>query len=310
MNKEVLHVIVPYFNHTNARVNRRNLELCLRNLSITPDCRVVLVEGIWNREAALPDFSSPHVRHLKFDLQSPIWVKENLINLGIASLGEEGECAAWIDKDIQFLNPEWASETVRRLKDVDILQPWSRALFLDEDHEVEKELKKTETFDSYQGSDDSKGVMSFHAARQLGDPDLGHPGNAWAISRTFFRKIGGLFDRCIIGGGDSFLVAHIDNRYRGGDSKVAENYGRFAEEQAFLFRDVRAGGMMGTIVHHHHGEMGKRNYLERYGLLRAYGFDVENDLSYAENGTLKLSNPGLEKAILEYFHSRNEHLIP
>ena len=41
MNKEVLHVIVPYFNHTNARVNRRNLELCLRNLSITPECRVV-----------------------------------------------------------------------------------------------------------------------------------------------------------------------------------------------------------------------------------------------------------------------------
>ena len=37
----------------------------------------------------LPDFSESLFRHLKFNLRKPIWVKENLINLGIDSLGEE-----------------------------------------------------------------------------------------------------------------------------------------------------------------------------------------------------------------------------
>jgi hypothetical protein len=175
---------------------------------------------------------------------------------------------------------------------------------------MEEVLDTIDSFQPYNGVKETGGVLSFCSARQLGDPDLGHPGNAWAVSKSFYRKIGGLFERCIIGGGDSFLSASIDNRYRGGDSRVAENYGRFADEMPSRFRDVRAGAMVGTIVHHHHGEMGKRNYLKRYGLLRSHGFDVEKDLTHAENGTLKLSNPGLEKAILEYFHSREEHLIP
>ena len=307
MNREVLHIILPYFNHTNARVNRRNLELCLRNLSITQDCRVVLVEGIWNREAELPDFSDQRIRHLKFDLQSPIWVKENLINLGVASLGEDWECAAWIDKDHCFLNPEWARDTVRLLGDFDIVQPWSRLLSLNQDYEPE-DLECVEAFrqQGLAGLSDPRGMESFCHAREHGGRS-GQWGHAWAIRRTCYRLIGGLFDRCIIGGGDAAFASCI-----GGDftPPYLEMYRPVLEDRARLLAGARTSSVRGTLIHYHHGDLNRRDYLNRFANLEQAGYDPFGDISYAENGTLKLSNPGLEKAILEYFHSREEHLIP
>ncbi len=310
MSDRKLHVIIPYFNHTNARVSERNLELCLRNLSLNSDCRVVLVEGIWNREAELPDYSDRIFRHLKFDLQSPIWVKENLINLGIESLGEDWEFAAWIDKDIQFLNPDWAQEAMHKLQEVDILQPWSRVLFLNSRYEVKDSSPNVQSLQKYQGAGENGGLVSFSRALSYGDSNGGHPGNAWAVRKSFFKKIGGLFDQCIVGGGDSVLVACLDALYKCRDPDRASNFGVFLNEYTPRFRNVIAGWMDGTILHHHHGEMEKRNYLGRYGLLRKCGFNAESQLSYDANGTLKLTNDGLEKAILDFFLSREEHLIP
>jgi hypothetical protein len=211
MSDQKLHVIIPYFNHTNARVSRRNLELCLRHLSITPDCRVVLVEGIWNREAELPDWSGRIFRHLKFDLQSPIWVKENLINLGIKSLGEEWEYAAWIDKDIQFLNPAWAQETVLKLEQCDLLQPWSRLLLLDEFYEVLDDYENVtgSGFGMLHETKDIKGGKSFCQKRDEGGVG-GFPGYSWAINKSCFKKTGGFFDLCIVGGGDAIIPLYFD----------------------------------------------------------------------------------------------------
>jgi hypothetical protein len=307
MNREVLHVIIPYFNHTNARVNRRNLELCLRNLSITPECRVVLVEGIWNREAELPDFSDQLIRHLKFDLQSPIWVKENLINLGIASLGEDWEYAAWIDKDNHFLNPEWVRDTVRLLGDYDIVQPWSRVLSLNQDYE-RVELEGVEVFrqQGLAGLSDSRGMESFCHAREHGGRS-GQWGHAWAIRGMYYRQIGRLFDRCIIGGGDAAFACSLIRDFTPSYLGI---YRSALEEQARVLAGARTSYVPGTLIHYHHGDLNRRDYLNRFAILEQAGYDPFGDISYAENGTLKLSNPGLEKAILEYFYSREEHLIP
>lgn len=310
MSESKLHVIIPYFNHTNARANRRNLELCLRNLSLNSDCRIVLVEGIWNRDSQLPDFSDRIFRHLTFGLGGPLWVKENLINLGIKSLGDDWQYAAWIDKDIQFLNPDWATETMRKLEEVDILQPWSRVLFLNSRYEVKDSSPHVHSLQKYQGAGESGGLISFCRALSDGDSNGGHPGNAWAAKKSFFNKIGKLFDQCVVGGGDSVLVACLDTRYKCRDPDRAANFGVFLNEYTPGFNDVTTGWVNGTILHHHHGEMEKRNYLGRYGLLRKHGFNAESQLSYDANGTLKLANAALEKAILDFFVSREEHLVP
>ncbi len=310
INEPKLHVVIPFFNHTNARVSRRNLELCLRHLAITPDCRVVLVEGIWNREAELPDWSDRIFRHLKFDLKSPIWVKENLINLGIDSLEEEWEYAAWIDKDIQFLNPNWSCETIQKLNECDILQPWSRVIFLAANHEVESVEGVTDfQLEGFSFLEDSRGVMSFCNALEFPEKK-GHMGYAWAIRKSYYRKLGKLFDGCILGGGDSVLSCSIEvsrglNPRIEGDLIVHRD---FLEQYAERFLNVRTGFVGGTIVHHHHGNLNARQYLDRYLILEKGGYDPSVDLVYAENGTLCLANERLEKSLLDYFYSREEHM--
>ena len=310
MNDPRLHVVIPYFNHANAGVNRRNLELCLSHLLLNPDCRVVLVEGSGNREAELPDFSGRIFRHLKFDLRSPIWVKENLINLGIASLGDDWEAAAWIDKDIQFLNPDWAKETLLKLQESDLLQPWSRALLLDGRYEVMDDFDKVtgRGFEQLREKKEIKGGVSF--CRQWleeGGGGGGHPGFSWAISRRFYRKIGKIFDRCLVGGGDAVIPSHLDRSYY---REYFQFFGQEYERYRESLRGVRLSVVGGTIIHLNHGELAKRKYRERYAVLRERDFEFPRDLSYAPNGTLQLNNPGLESGIMDYFLNREEHLVP
>ena len=141
MSEEKLYIVVPYFNHTNAAINRTNFELCLRNLRIYTHVRVIVAEGIWNKDANLPNFGDLVYKHLKFELQSPIWVKENLINLGIQSLNNDWEYVCWLDKDIHFVNPNWDIDTINKLKEYDIIQPWSRVLFLNKNYEIDRNIK-------------------------------------------------------------------------------------------------------------------------------------------------------------------------
>lgn len=304
MTSSPLHVIVPYFDHVNARVNRENLRVCLRNLSGNPLIKVTLSEGIYHRPSELPDLSGAVFRHIKFRLESPVWVHQNLVNLALDDLGEEWEYAAWVDKDIQFLNPFWDRETVALMEGgVDLAQPWSRVLFLGANRDLEQDGGQLANFE---GHGDPRGIMSFCQAKVRSLPKPGHTGNAWAIRKSFHRRIGKLFDLCIVGGGDTAMTAALNGRLDRPNLRV---YGELFREHALKFAGARIGYVPGTIVHHYHGELQSRRYAERYDMLEKGGFDPGRDLSYAENGTLRLSNARLEQMIGEFFLSRGEHLV-
>ena len=314
MKEEKLYIVVPYFNHANAAINRTNLELCLRNLSVYKHSEVILVEGIWNKEAKLQDFSHSVYKHLKLELQSPIWVKENLINLGIQSLKGNWEYACWLDKDIHFINPNWDIDTVNKLREYDIIQPWNRLQFLDDNYEVDLIAKNGEgsvfvkNYYECPDPDKTKGFLSYAKASELGYSRSGHPGHAWAINRKFYEKIGGLFDRCIIGGGDSFLVVAMDENFYTNGLKLTELYGDYFQKYIDSARGTKVGYINGTILHYKHGKLINRNYYDRYNVI-FNKIDIENDIVYNANGTLMINKPEIEKSILEYFYSRKEHVI-
>ena len=315
MKDETLYIVVPYFNHTNAAINRTNLELCLKNLSVYKNSRVILVEGIWNKEAELQDFSVYVYKHLKFDLQSPIWVKENLINLAIQSLNNDWEYVCWLDKDIHFLNPNWDIDTINKLKEYDIIQPWSRVLFLNKNYEIDRNIKSNNEnsfvtmFNNCSDPNKEKGFLSYGKVKELGyESRVGHPGHTSATNRKFYEKIGGLFDRCIVGGGDSFLLCVIDQEFDLPYLKLKEHYKSFYAQYINLARGTKVGCIEGTIAHYFHGDMENRNYFNRYKLL-SDKINIENDIEYQENGTLKINNKEKEKDILDYFYSRKEHEV-
>jgi hypothetical protein len=55
-------------------------------------------------------------KHIKVSTDSKVWVKENLINLGIKSLPDDWNFVAWVDADITFLNQNWVRETKEKLQ--------------------------------------------------------------------------------------------------------------------------------------------------------------------------------------------------
>ena len=323
MNDPKLHVVIPYFNHTNARVNRRLLEESIDRLVINGDCTVVLAEGIWSREAELPDFSGKKLRHFKYRYTQALWVKENLINLALRDCGADWDCAAWIDKDIEFLDRDWADKTRDALGAYDIIQPWSRAVCSGESGSGPT---IREYLDLYQGHllHDDEGMMPWSACPRGEGGSEGHCGFAWAATRSFLDRIGGLYDRCLLGGGDDYLKASLRGdrvsdeippespplgRDRRLELGVARFYGDFTGGFAERCRGARIGFVEGKIIHHYHGRLASRGYLTRYDAAIENGFDASRDVIYESDGTLRLRNESLEQSIGEYFPSREEHLL-
>ena len=64
-----------------------------------------------------------------------LWHKENLINMGVARLltygASDWQSFAWIDADVEFLEPSWAQEALSKLRTHDVVQLFSHALDMD-----------------------------------------------------------------------------------------------------------------------------------------------------------------------------------
>ena len=308
MHEPKLQVVIPYFNHTNARVNRRLLEESLDRLSLNRDCTVVLAEGIWNPEAELPELSGRVHRHFKYRYPQALWVKENLINLALRDCGTEWEYVAWIDKDIEFLDPGWASKAREALANHDIIQPWSRAVCTGEPSMGQN---ISDYLEGYKGTlmHDADGMMSWSMNPAENNGEKGYCGFAWAATRVFLERIGGLYDRCLLGGGDGYLKASL----HGHDYQLGRDfpsyYGDFLRRFPSRCCGVKIGFTEGKILHHYHGKISNRFYNSRYDSALENGFDAWRDVSYARDGTIRLQNTKLAKAIEDYFLMRKEHLI-
>ena len=61
-----------------------------------------------------------------------LWHKENLINMGVARLlPSDWQSFAWIDAEVEFLEPTWAQDALNKLRTHDVIQLFSHALDMD-----------------------------------------------------------------------------------------------------------------------------------------------------------------------------------
>ena len=134
---------------------------------------MVLVEGYINNQ--LEDYSSKVYKHLKFKLKNMFWAKENLINLAINSLPKDWQFAVWIDRDVVFQTDSWVNESIEKLKQSDVIQPWSRLFYLTEDDKTEK-INNFYLSIFYTKSDEK-----FNNQRD-------HFGMGWGINKNFYNK--------------------------------------------------------------------------------------------------------------------------
>ena len=315
MSTDTLYIIVPYFNFINYKSGIENLEIFIKNCSTYNGVQMVLVEGVYNNEQ-LPDYSSKIFKHIKLPIKHILWVKENLINIGFKSLPTNWKYGGWVDRDIAFCNLNWAQDSIEKLKECDVIQPWKEFLYLDKKfnyNTVDVIQSPSPHLTSYSFGFMKESLRDGTMTEEDRKKYFGHPGQAWCVTRDFYEKIGGMYEYCIVGGGDGVFWSCLRQdkiedlkqwywtlNFRFGGDSIIEYHKKF--------NTTKIGFIDGLILHYYHGSVERKNYNYRYNLLETYNFEPLKDLTKDKNGVIcfKQKNSALEKDISEYFLTRKE----
>lgn len=241
------------------------------------------------------------VNMVRVRTNSLAWVKENLINIGVARLPQDWEYAAWIDGDIAFRHPHWASETVHALQQYPVIQPWADCYDLGPNGE---HLEHHRSFARQHWHGRIKGIGQGY--------EFAHPGYAWAVRRDALDKLGGLIETGAAGAGDHHmalaLIGHAEWSIPGG---MTDGYKRpIFQWQDRARRHIvgNIGHLHGAIEHFWHGAKKRRRYIERWDILAKHRFDPATDLKKNTWGVIELAGnkPGLLHDLDIYHRQRFE----
>lgn len=241
-----------------------------------------------------------------------LWNKENLINYAVSRLPDDWKYIAWIDADIEFVRPNWASESIHMLQHYPFIQPWTHALNLGPHYQSvgisvdgKREANKLDVSFAYQ----------FCTKEEFPDRHIDyafwHCGYAWAARRDAWELSGGLLDRAICGAGDhhmaTALIGEVDKSIHGG---MTDAYKKMCRTwQSHVRKHHRQlGYVLGSILHHWHGNRSNRQYVKRWDILKNNEYDPYVDVTKCSHGLLKFTDtkPKLRRALGYYFNQRDD----
>ena len=289
---EPLYVILPYFNYCGFK---RRRDLFIEFVHRYSHLKLVVVEAA----GSAPLGKLTVYKHLKVSHDSRVWLKENLINLGVKLLPKNWKYMAWIDADITFLNENWVNDTIEELHTADVVQLWQNAVNLGAKGETLK-------------IDKSFAYMLIASGTNWTPTDkygFWHTGYAWACTRTAFDEMGGLIDWAILGSGDRHMamaLAGLGSASAPGN--IHENYKILLKLYESRVKRFKVSWVDGTIIHYWHGSFADRRYKERWDILTKNNYDPYEDIGYTDEGCVELSPKGrrFEKFLDEYFSGRKE----
>ena len=290
-----LYVVLPYFNFVGFKRRRDLFIQFVERYAKTPGLRLVVVEAMG--PAALGPLQVHE--HIRLTSDSRVWLKENLINLGVKALPKDWKYVAWIDADLEFLNQNWVQETIRGLQRADVVQLWRTAVNLGPHGEAIKVDKSFAYMFIGSGTD-------WVASDKYG---FWHPGYAWACTRQAFTKMGGLPDWAILGSGDRHLAMSLAGLGQTScPGTIHENYKIMLKLYERGLKNFKVSWVDGTIIHYWHGSFIDRKYRERWDILVQNSFDPFEDIGYTDEGLVQLTEKGrrFEKYLDDYFMGRRE----
>ena len=258
-----------------------------------------IVEMIYNNQKFIIT-DKKNKNHLQLKTDTPIWHKENMVNLAVKNLLPSNYKAfAWIDADIEFENNSWALDTLKILNgSKDVVQLFSHCV------DMSSENTNLNIFNSF--------GYSFNKNKKYTTKsnDYWHPGYAWAITRKAFEKIGGLYDKGVLGSGDSVMALSFINKCNlMNNVDYNKDYNNSMLEYQLKASKLRLGYVPGVIRHHYHGSKKNRQYTERWKILMKHNFSPVEHLTYNNQGILiptKLFSSDFKEDIMNYFIERKE----
>lgn len=282
----------------------------IKRMENTPNVQLCMVEAaLGDRHHEVTSKDNPW--HLQVRTKSEIWIKENMINLGVKHLlPKDWKYVAWVDCDVEFDNKHWALDTIHALQHYPIVQPWQTSINLGPNGECQKLM------DSCGYKVFKHGVPLFRdRKRYCGDPYIfGHCGYAWACTRPFWENVCGLIDFAILGSGDHHMALGCRGYYS--HSVHSAMKGPFMDlchawqTRAMQITNGIIGYVIGNLRHYFHGPMVRRNYVGRWNILIKHRFDPIKDLRRDHQGLIQLvGKPLLEHDIRIYNRDRHEDSI-
>ena len=141
-------------------------------------------------------------------------------------------------------------------------------------------------------------------------PNLWHPGYAWAMTRKAYEQIGGLYEYAILGSGDNIMMLSLLGlSLHGVNEQSTDGYKDSIVEFEKKARKLRFGYVPGVIRHYYHGTKKNRKYHERWEILVKHEYDPTIHVKKNKIGLIvptEQFSVALKKEIMDYFRERNE----
>lgn len=263
--------------------------------------------------------TNPHIYH-KVQTSSELWVKENLINIGIGRLPHDWKYVAWIDADVMFARPNWVGETIHQLQHYKVVQMFSQAQDLNSDYNyIQPHRSFADCYLKGVPKSTRHGAGYYYGGKPRKGPVLWHPGFAWAARRDAIDELGGLIDFAILGSADNHMAhALIGCVEESVHAKIHPRYlERLKEWQWRAEKHIRrnVGCVDGLLLHNWHGPKVDRKYKDRWRILVDGKFNPDMDIKYDWQGLLQLQDRGIPRSIklrddiMTYFRGRNEDAL-
>jgi hypothetical protein len=314
--EDKLNVICVMSNPCNYKRRVELAKIFINHMLQTKDVVLYVVECIYphlNQTYQITEENTPN--HLQLTATSILWTKENMINVAVKKLlPADYKAFAFIDADLHFNNENWAQETLRALNSCDILQPFTDGYNLNQNNKIDRNSKMLYSicylWQNYRKPKKTTNLDIYYLKDRS---ELWHPGWAWAMTRTAYEKMNGIYDMAIIGGGDSILAKSIMLKdYMNTKTpyircSLAFRKSLYDYQQKCL--GLKVGYVQGTLFHFYHGSLQNRQYTSRWDLLNLYQYNPYLHLKINECGMYQGSQlfpKQLQNCIIQYFNDRNE----
>jgi hypothetical protein len=318
--REPLHCIVPYFNPWRFKTRVKHAQRALKHFADS-GAVITFVEVGFNRRdlvfadsglngslASCPIAGEQRHRYIGLHTKDELWLKENMVNVGVQSLPYDWQQVAWLDADVHFCRPNWVGECIHKLqhgssRDIAFLQMFSQAQDLGPNYEILKYGDTPSFAHAYlNGTLQSAQHAPYYYGKLPGQKAAAAwPGLAWACTRKAWDAVGGLWDIPVVDGGADHDMARALIERADGYSRTGAhpNFRKMLSEWEDRCRwNVRRNVLVmeGAILHHWHGPKRDRQYLEKYRLT-AGAFDPLRHIKRDSQGLYQLADDGSENFI-------------
>lgn len=239
----------------------------------------------------------------RYEIESEMFCKENLLNLAIARLPDQYDRVLWIDSDVLMLDSDYADKLSESLDRHTVVQAFAKLKYLRVDGTSETTWRSSLMLMNSQHNTHIADATNWKSC---------YPGLAWATTRELLTACGGIYDRVITGGGDNAWAIgvigdfpkHLADRW---SDELGADIKRWGAKLMPLVKSV--GHVETNGVHLYHGKLTSRMYAARNEIFREVNFDPQRHLEYGPGGTLRWSAaapPRLVQFVRDYIHGRKE----